>query len=108
MTAIVVPRKGAEENAVEDTAEDLQQIGMSSFLCKSDGENSIKSLKQRAVQKLRETNGPVDVIFQEWRCGVAATCNRQSERSGRFRSTARTLVHACQELMCRGGIDKAP
>ena len=83
VTARVVPRKGPEEYAVKAIAEDLQQSGVCRFLCISDGETAIKSLKQHAVQQLRETVGPADVIFEE--SGAAESQQHVSNgRSGKF------------------------
>ena len=62
VTAGAVPRRGPEDYAVKATAEDLHQSGMCGCLCKSNGENASQSL-------MRETVGPVDVIFDE--SGVA-------------------------------------
>ena len=92
VTARVVPQKGPEGYAVKATAVDLQQSGMCSFLCKSDGGNEIKPLKQRAVQQLRETVGPVDVIFEESRAAESQQ-HATNERAIWEQSTARTLVH---------------
>ena len=44
-------------------------------------ENAITSLKQHAVQISRET-GPADAIFEEWRHGIAATCNCRASDLG--------------------------
>ena len=89
VTAGVVPRS-PEEYAVKTTTKDLQISVQLRW-------NAMKSLMQSAVQTLRETVGPVDVIFEE--SGVAESQQNASvERAiWEFQSTARSVVFACQE-----------
>ena len=96
-TARIVPRKGPEEYAVKATAEDLQQSAMYRCLHQSDGDDAVKSLRQHAVQKLRETVRPVDVIFEESGAAESQQLAIVERAIWEVQSTARTLVHACQE-----------
>ena len=65
VTSHVVPRKGADPWAVTVAAADLEQSGLSKFIYKSDGENSIKSLKREVIRKLKDTVGDVQAIPEE-------------------------------------------
>ena len=56
-----VYRRGPQKSMVRAFPENLQQSGMCRFRCRSDGFfEKLRSLKQHAVQKLRETVVPCD------------------------------------------------
>ena len=75
VTARVVPQPGPEEYTLKAAAEDVQH-----------GEDAIKSSKQHAVRKMRETVGQVDVIFEGGALRNRSNMQLWNERSARLKA----------------------